>query len=337
MLTPDRKVTIIIPTKNHPSKLKRPLQYYISKRFQGQILIADQSSGRSAKATQSIVSNAKTQGLNIKIVNCLNQKHFGSAIRITNEYVKTPYVLATNDYDIAIYSGLTKCVEFLDLNSKYVAAGGIKGVQVQCGSSFGMHYTQCLEIETDYIAERLALYLRTRLHTINYLHRIEIWKEMFRYAHLMPNQLLAYEVLPSCISVMSGKIKDALKGSKYHAVFGGDDRNIVPSDLFDCISSVDYAISAKVMKSVVIQYLMKGGISQEQATVFYNRELWLSTLFVLSNKFVETFPETKPALDSYHKLLDVYPFYWRRHNLTYTLTCELDPDLLQTLTQEIYL
>jgi len=103
------------------------------------------------------------------------------------------------------------------------------------------------------------------------------------------------------------------------------------------VSSTEYAISAKIMKSVVIKYLVKGGIDLEQATEFYNRELWLSTLFVLSNKFVETFPEMKPALDSYNKLLDIYPFHWRRPGLTHTMTCEIDQDILQTLTQEMYL
>lgn len=326
----DKKVTIIIPTKNRSARLKIALQYYISKKFLGKIIVADYSTGRSINAVDAIVNMAKRKGLNLTLHKC-SKKHDGDAIKSANELIDTPYVMSCGDDCIAIRKSIIKCVEFLDWNHDYTAASGIRGTKLECGEYTGMHYTACLEVESKYILERLISYLRTRINTLNYVHRTEVWQDLFQYADMMPNEWLGAEVLPCCLSVMSGKIKDALTNKGYHAIHQlyNDKQNI---NFMEIVSSSDYAKSAKIMRKVIIRSLIEGGIDPNKAEKIYSKEIWLSTLFVMMNKFVEQHPQLKPIIDEYNSSLDNYPFEWRLLDLPTTLVS--DP-MLQKLLDEI--
>lgn len=329
----DKKATIVIPTKNRPSRLKTSLQYYINKRFLGTILIADSSTGRSIKATASVVEKAKEEGLDIILQRCEKQKHDGDAIKAVNELIETPYAMYCGDDDIAVRQGVIECVDFLEKNHDYMAASGTKGTRIQCGTYVGMHYTGCLELETKYVTERLSAYMRTRICTTYYLHRTEVWKRMFEYADIMPNRWLGGEVLPCCISVMSGKIKNALAETSYHAIhrLNSEDSWIQNLSFIDMLTSEDYVKSAKVMRRVIIRYLVEGGVEQKVAEKIYTKEIWLSTLILLLNKFVERYPHLKYMIDEYSDSLNEYPYEWRRPGLSTTIVA--DPVLAKLIEE----
>lgn len=336
MATKEQKLSIIIPTKNRPSRLKQSLQYYIKKRFKGTLLIVDASTGRNIKVVDDLIIQAREAGLNIQIGHYGRHKHYGEAIKLAAAYVETPYVMYCRDDDTAIPRALIKCIEFLDMNPNYIAASGPRGTWVRKGNYNLVQYTRCLEVETDYITDRLSLYLRTRLCTTHYVHRIEVWREMFKYATLMPNKWLGGEVLPCCISVMSGRIKDVLTNSSYHAMIRshGPDSHVQNLNFLNVLHSEDYIKSARVLRRVVLKYLVDGGLDSETAGGFYDREMWLSTLILLMNKFVERYPNLKPLIDEYSQRLDNYPFEWKFDS--YPSSCVTDPSINTLLKGELY-
>jgi len=145
----------------------------------------------------------------------------------------------------------------------------------------------------------------------------------------MPNQWLGAEVLPCAISAMSGKIKDALKKSLYQAILRHDDGNYVQKNLnpFEAITDSSYSPSAKVMRTVILKYLIEGGMNAKDAKEFYEREVWLNLLMTLLLKFVEKYPNLQQGIDTYSDSLKTYPFPWRLPQFTSSLTHE--PDLLK--------
>jgi len=325
----DRLVTIIIPTKNQHRKLHGTLNYYHKNRFRGHIVIADYSTGRSINAVRKVYDKWTTS-LHVTFTHCDNAKHEGAVIQSVLNYITTPYVLSCDENDQVILKGLSKCVVFLDMNRKYVAASGTKCVVTQHGATEGIHYIPCLNLDTPYIKERLSSYLRTRLSVLHYLHRTEVWKEMFRYAHLTPHKWIGAEVLPCAISVMKGGICDVLRASPYKAIFKREETP-VRQKLSD-FASEDYAKSMKILRSVILKHLVEGGMTRTEARKLFERELWLSILMFLMYKFTEQYPHLKASLDSYSAVLETYPFMWRRSQLTSSLTQE--PDLLRLFKKE---
>jgi len=323
-MSADKKITLIITTKNGSPKLRTALQYYNQKRFAGLIIIADLSTGRSIRATRNVVEDFQHSNLNLKLECCPTAAHEGEAIKNVNKSIRTPYVMYCCDGDRAIKGGIIECVNVLDKNPSYVAAGGTRGTRLQCGDNVGIFSTRCLEVESHYVTERLLSYLRSRVCTIHYVHRVGTWRQMFKYANMIPNRWLATEVLPSCISVSSGRIRDALKQTKYSTLvrLHGQDSFLHPVTSLSDFCNDEYIQSEKIVKRIVLRYLIRGGLDPYTAEQFYNREAWLNALFVLLNRFVASHPDMKEHLDAYVSTLNEYPFEWKLDNLRSTLVCD---------------
>jgi len=317
-VTPDQRATIVITTKNSPNRLKRVLNYHITKRTKSRIIIADYSIGRGIKATSDLVHIATKRGLDIRVEHFSRVNHDGEVLREIGDLITTPYAIYCRDSDIAVRQGIIEGVRFLDVNSSYIAAGGTRGTLIQCGDYMGTFYTECLEVESNYITERLATYLRTRIGTTNYLHRTDVWKKMFAYAKSTPNKWIGCEVLPSCISVMNGKIKNALIQIPQHGICRLESLNN-NMDFFGSLTNRNYIKSLEVLKGVIKDHLIEGGLNREAAEEFCTREVWLSVLMSHLNDFTERYPNLKSTLDGYSKDLEQYPFKWKYPLLSHTI------------------
>jgi len=315
--TLDKKVTIVIPTKERASKLAKTLDYYTRTEFKGDVIVAD-SSTEQASDVDELVQSASTNGLNIRLCKCIEQMHDGDAVKKANNLINTDYAMYCGDDDIAVQSGVMECVKFLEHNPEYTAASGVKGTEVGNQNRSQVQYTSCLQVEADSVVERFASYIRARICTTYYVHRTPTWIAMFEHADRMPNRWLGGEVLPCCISVMSGKIKDALSDRTTLAIYRIDTKEswIQNVSLFDMMFSHDYVDSLGIMKEVVVPYLVQDGISEALAEKIYDKEMWLSTVALLLNRFVERYPHLKQVIDMYSQSLESYPFEWLRPTMS---------------------
>lgn len=117
------KVTIIIPTFNRPSYLKRVLDYYSGYSVDYNIIVADSSSDENKILNKEIISSF--QNLNI-----LYLSHYSDKINPNYKladalnYVQTEYCVLCADDDFITPEGIKQSVEFLENNPDFVAVHG---------------------------------------------------------------------------------------------------------------------------------------------------------------------------------------------------------------------
>jgi hypothetical protein len=214
------------------------------------------------------------------------------------------------------------------MNSDYVAASGHTSARLQQNNVTWVHIIPCLELTTRYIEERLATYLRAGLNTLTYVHRTEVWKTMFKDTHLISDKWLGSELLPCALSALSGKIANVLKSSLYPAVAQHSEwmDETVHNNLFSVLTTQSHVRSTKVVRGLILQHLIEGGMSPQHAREFYDREIWLHVLLLLTQHFMGAHPNLNSVVGQYCHLLEKYPFSWRRPKLGTSLTEE--PNLL---------
>ena len=107
-------VSIIIPTHNRQELLKRSISYFKSKDFNFCSIIIIDSSAKPL--------NLKLEK-NFKYIHYKKNK-FASKISYALSKVVTKYCVLVNDDDFISLNGLTKGINFLELNKDYVSYHG---------------------------------------------------------------------------------------------------------------------------------------------------------------------------------------------------------------------
>lgn len=203
-------VSLIVPTLERPDFLMRLMHFYQLSKFTGKILIGDGSKAQYVKQTQTALKHIAP---NLDI----SHWHFPGAgvaqvVRELSSKISTPYVALVADDDFLVPSALEKCVMFLEENPDYGAAHGAGisfsltntgayGKIASCG-----YYPQPLREEPE-AARRLIAHLQDYSVSLFSLHRTEIWREMFSATEGIHDVSFSAELLPCCISVVLGKIK----------------------------------------------------------------------------------------------------------------------------------
>jgi len=133
------------------------------------------------------------------------------------ELANTDYVVLSPDDDFLIPTSLQECLDFLILNKDYSSAQGLsyihhvykKGRDIDL-SITPFHNGKCLSLEQDSALERINLYMTDKnfpYYPMYAIHHKEdfcfIWQESEKYIN---GQGLS-ELLPSCLSLMKGKMK----------------------------------------------------------------------------------------------------------------------------------
>jgi glycosyltransferase domain-containing protein len=259
-------VSLLVPTMNRSAYIKRLFHYYASQDFNGIICIGDSSDPDQIKKNQNQVE--KFQGkLNIiyqKYPNC----HVAGCIERLLDIVTTPYVVLNPDDDFFVTNALDQCVEFLNTHPDYVAAHGtaiVVGLQAEDMPSCltrDYYYRQPI-LESDSAAQRLVAHLQNYSVNLFSVHRVAPWREMYRGAEVIEDVAFASELLPCCLSVVQGKVKqlDVLS-----LVRGDHDQRYVQPDAYDWITKPSWYSSYHIFCERLSEMLiLKDGIGKQEA------------------------------------------------------------------------
>lgn len=207
---PDNKmdITLFIPTYNRPEFLLRALRYYYSMNFHGKISIGDSSDEAIAKQIREAISQfANSLDINYRHLPGCNS---AMVVHILAEEADTAYATIIGDDDFLIPSGIAKCVNFLNVHPDYVAAHGVGVIISSCSidakSISTGYYPQSIISETTAV-QRLVTHMTNYTVGLFSVHRIEVWRTMYKNTGDIADTRFGVELLQCCLSVILGKIK----------------------------------------------------------------------------------------------------------------------------------
>ena len=196
---------------NRSDFLIRLLHYYRDVGFTGNICISDSSNAehvdRIKKAIQTLKGQLKIVYQEYPYVNDIRGQ-----VQLIDS-VSTPYVALVPDDDFLIPATIDRCIKFLDSHADYSAAHGV-GIALTLKSSTPYGQITRLERYQQTVREEETASQRLFNHLSNYtvslfsVHRIEAWRAMYRDAALLKEKAFSWELLPCCLSVILGKVKE---------------------------------------------------------------------------------------------------------------------------------
>ena len=200
---------------NRPKLLLRLIRYYDSLEFRGHILIGDSSSADIFREVGSALEEYKGR-LSISHSHLPGYSVSEAVLEMT-KYLCTPYVCLVPDDDFIVPAAIDKCIKYLAGDADYVGAHGL-GILIS--STLGASdtitdvgpYPQSVANEAT-AANRLSKHLANYSVSLFSVYRSEIWRKMFMNiprrseAPLLCDKAFADELLPCCLSVVYGKIK----------------------------------------------------------------------------------------------------------------------------------
>ena len=259
-------VTLLIPTKDRSDFLIRLLNYYLALKFQGFLYIGDSSVGEHARKTQEVIKSLEGR-LNIlyrEYPDLNDAMCRGELLKLVN----TKYAAYVADDDFLVPASLRKCAEFLDANSNYSTAHGVAAViDLETSGAYGRvasasHYRQPV-IESETASQRLLDYLSNYSVNMFSLQRVEYWKEIYKYVSTTPDIPFAGELMPSCLSVIQGKVKEL---DCFYLARQAHDRRYLNPTVFQWIATTDWLPSyRRFIESLSQEIVKQDGISEGQA------------------------------------------------------------------------
>ncbi len=229
------RVTLVIPTMNRPKLLFRQLKYYASQGFSGDILVADSSvSNEFRDAARWMVT--LSGDLSLKHYHLPNLSVAQAISEVACE-VRTPYVAVIPDDDFLIPSGVSRCVNFLDRDDRYIAAHGL-GVLIESNdggvdSIAAAGYYPQPTLSADLAVDRVIDHMEDYAVTLFSVHRTDTWVQVFastpsvKDAPLCCDRSFADELLQCVLTAAHGRIAQ-IKGI-YLVRQTHNARNFLPS------------------------------------------------------------------------------------------------------------
>ena len=200
---------------NRPKLLLRLIRYYDSLGFRGNILIGDSSSADVFREAASALE-AYTGRLNI-FHSHLPGRSVSEAVLEMTGYLSTPYVCLVPDDDFIVPAAMRACIDYLEGDADYVAAHGL-GVVIDSGDGASDtigdvgHYPQSVVNEAS-ASDRLSRHLANYTVSLFSVYRSDVWRMMFSSIPVRSespqycDKAFVDELLPCCLSVVYGKIK----------------------------------------------------------------------------------------------------------------------------------
>lgn len=173
--------TIVIPTYNRSTYLRRILGYYDRIGIPLSIIVADSSSDGIKDLNREICGgcrNLMVQYLGSYKYN-LNPLH---KIIDAVEFVSTPFVVLCADDDFIIPSGMIKTIDFLSVHSEYKVAQGrhFYFLDVMGEIQFGVHWMG-ITIDDASAEKRLIMHEERYYPTFYALYHTEFLKQIFTF------------------------------------------------------------------------------------------------------------------------------------------------------------
>ena len=259
-------VTLMVPTMNRPEFVIRMLRHYRRLGFKGRIAIGDSSKPELVERTRRAIPDL---GGALDVVH-LEMPGLGLAAclqQLANR-LDTPYATILPDDDFVVPGSLERCIQFLEQHPDYVAAHGA-GLTVTLDSNglygnvvFCAPYPQPVS-EADRASDRLRDHLGRYQVSLFSVHRAASWRLMMGDVHRMEDVSFAAELLPCCLSVVLGKVKE-LEG--LYVVRQSHNLRLELPTMFDWIATRVWFPSYEVTVGCLAEALaQQDGIALDQA------------------------------------------------------------------------
>jgi glycosyltransferase domain-containing protein len=272
-------ITIVIPTKNRPDFLLRLLDYYADRNFKHWIAIGDSSDSLIEGDIKKLQDR-----LNLIYLDCRGQ-NVPQAVKKVNRSIRTPYAALVADDDFLLPRGLEKCAAFLEDHPDHTAAHG-QAVMISAEGGKASYYKQ-RPAEGETAVQRLLKHLSDYSVTLFSLHRTEVWKAMWEKADQLKDTTFAAELLPCCLSVLSGKIKQIKDPYLIRQVH--ERRYLLPG-VFEWVTSPEWAADYRLFSDVLTEATMKkDGIGREAAQKAVKQAFWAYLNKILIKKYNDSY------------------------------------------------
>jgi glycosyltransferase domain-containing protein len=186
------------------------LNYYRSTNYKHWILIGDSSNSEHIEITKKALHQFEGK------LHIVYREYPGlndaECLRQLIELASTPYAVYIADDDFLVPNGLDQSIKFLENHQDYIATHGI-GINFRLRSPgpYGK-FLNCSpyplpSIEANIASQRIKDHLKNYSVTLFCVHRTEDWKRIFHGDILEGNKTFRSELLPCCLSVIYGKVK----------------------------------------------------------------------------------------------------------------------------------
>ena len=208
-----KNVSIIIITMDRPEFVIRALSYYAATGFKGCILIGDSSTGEDFREIRNFKEN-ENGDLNIMHKYYPREYSTDKIALALSQLLPTDYGTFCGDDDFLVPRTLGLCAEFLDNNSDFIGAHGLRiEFKLEDGNRYygklaETEYARGLNAEHDLASDRFVAYMCYPISVQFDLMRKKILIQMYRKADLTPCKYFGGELLPCSLGVISGKIAE---------------------------------------------------------------------------------------------------------------------------------
>jgi glycosyltransferase domain-containing protein len=201
----------------------------------------------------------------------------GEATRELLHHVSEPYAAWAGDDDFLVPAALDRCAGFLEEHPDFSLAHGVaalcitepRGDRLEVTGT-GPYGQRAVEPPTG--GERLIDYLGKYFPMILSVRRTQEFRRDVDSAVAVPDMALRTEVLPCCLPVIRGKVKQL--GCLY-MVRGAHVGNYRLPDAFDWITSADWLPSVQVFRGLLLEELSRQDeLSLDEASEVVKEALW---------------------------------------------------------------
>ncbi|MFH1683609.1 MAG: TIGR00180 family glycosyltransferase, partial [Candidatus Margulisiibacteriota bacterium] len=272
-------ITIMIPTMNRSDFLIPLLNYYVDTGYKHWISIGDSSTGDHLERNKEAIARLKGK---LKI----NYHEYpgvciSKCIKKLTENIATPYAVFVADDDFIVPNALERCLDFLEKHPDYAAAHGKALLFSRLSLRVGPYGQRAVEGET--AAKRLLDLLGNYTVTLFSVMRAEIWQKIFKYSEVISDRAFSEELLPVCLSVVSGKIKHL---DCFYLLRQHHDRRAFHLDVYDRVTSPNWFPSYQIFTNCLVEELVRqDGITMDEAREVVKQAFWSRLSKGLVNKY----------------------------------------------------
>lgn len=280
-------LTIIIPTKNRSDFLIRLLNYLADTRYRYFINIGDSSNVFHAGRIRETIKKLGNR-LHVVYYECPDLTGPKCLVKLV-QMVSTPYVSYIGDDDFLVPNSLEKCVKFLEMNPEHVACHGVGAIislnQDNSHVQFKNVYDYRLRSREEGVAsERLINHLSNNSNVLFSVYRSEVFKKMFDNNNVIIDVSFGFDLLPACLAVIMGKIKEI---SCFHIIHHTHSAQIKYSkDIYDWLTSPNWFPSYQIFNKILSDELLKkDAASLDEAQLIVKRAFWSYLNYKLNSHF----------------------------------------------------
>jgi len=285
-------ITMLIPTKNRSAFLARALRYYAANNYSHLIFIGDSSDSGHVENIKKTINELRGK-LNIKYKWYPQELNFTKCFNQMLKEVTTPYTSLIGDDDFLVPRSLEKCVRFLDSNQEYIGAHGVGATLFveRSGACFKVRLisdSMLSSREEETASKRLLNHLGKISNVLFCVYRTRILQNMFEHIEV-PDHSFAGDLLPGCLAVVEGKIKEL---DCFHiAHLAHKEQNKAFNDIFDWLTSPNWRPSYLMFKQILSSKLSeKDAITPDEANFIVKKAFWSYLLYKLKNQFKGQYP-----------------------------------------------